>query len=248
MKVDRNSILYWLPKVHQVDVPMLKTVLVSTSDDWKELQLVGEGARRLNEFRAIEAACRTFGFPVFIRTDLMAAKHSWNSTCFVPTPDDLQEHLANLVEHTLNCDMIGRPVKGFAVREYIKMESSFAAFDGLPISRERRYFVKDGEVKCHHPYWPEDAIRFIVPEYPEPPDWRDSLSRMNHESFDEIDTLTVYAEKISAVLEGYWSVDFCRCKPTTERHGTWYFIDCALGAESWHPKCEYEENQLCASL
>lgn len=241
MKVDRNSMLYWYPRVCHADVPMPKTMLVPTSDSWTEMLLVAEGSRQLNELYVIEAACHTLRFPVFIRTDLMAAKHSWNSTCFVPTPADLQKHLANLVDHTLNCDMIGKPVKGFAVREYIEMESPFAAFDGLPISRERRYFVRDGVVECHHPYWPEDAIKFIVPEHPEPPDWRDFLSRMNYESFDEVDVLTEYAERVSVHLEGYWSVDFCRCKSTAECNGGWYFIDCALGAESWHPECAYKE-------
>jgi len=212
-------------------------MLVPVKETWQELQLVAEGTKKLLNMPAIHGVCNAIGYPVFARTDKMAAKHSWNSTCYVATENDLDEHIASLVDHTLNCDMIGKMVDGIAIREYIEMESSFTAFDGLPISRERRYFARDGEVECHHPYWQEDAIRFTDPAS-EPPNWREFLSGLNYESFDEIDTLTRYAEKIAAVLEGYWSIDFCRCKTKRGQPGKWYFIDCALGTESWHPECE----------
>lgn len=231
MKEDKNSMMYWYPRVKELDVPQPNTIFISTGEDWEELRLVAEGQKELRNMSEIHEACRSIGYPVFARTDQMAAKHSWNRTCFISGEDVLRDHIANLVEGTLDCDMIGRIVRGIAIREYIEMESAFTAFNGLPISRERRYFLRDGEVICHHPYWPEESIWFGVGQK-EPTDWKHALSRINYESFDEIDTLTKYAGMIGSTLEGYWSIDFCR-----GRNGDWYFIDCALGENSWHPDC-----------
>src|SRR3989337_1939956 len=69
----------------------------------------------------------------------------------------------------------------------------------------RRYFVRDGQVQCHHPYWPEDALRF---EGRRPWGWRKRLKVLNQETFGEVSRLWVYAERLAAHLDGYWSVDF----------------------------------------
>lgn len=105
----------------------------------------------------------------------------------------------------------------------------FTAFRGLPIGMERRYFVKDGQVLCHHPYWPEDAIR-----NPSVDNWQDILKDLNTEGEEEIKLLTSYAEKISRAIEGYWSVDFCKDKSNS----WWWLIDMAEAKESWHPQCD----------
>jgi len=58
---------------------------------------------------------------------------------------------------------------------------------------------------------------------------------MNNETEDEIKILTEYSKKASEVIEGYWSVDFCRAKK-----GDWYLIDMAEAEKSWHPSsCKY---------
>ena len=108
------------------------------------------------------------------------------------------------------------------------MDTGFNAFYvGMPVNPERRYFVKDGKVICHHPYWIEDAIHGSKEELPE--NWKEILREMNIEEQGEIDLLTSYAEKIGKVMTGYWSIDFCRTK-----EGKWLMIDMAMGEESWH--------------
>jgi len=123
-------------------------------------------------------------------------------------------------------------VNALVFREFIQMKYSFRAFGGLPIGHERRYFLRDGKVICHHPYWPLDAIKFWQGT-PKPINWKFQLHYLNREYKGEIKILTVYAQNIATVLSGYWSVDFCR----STKDG-WYFIDCASGEDSWHPECE----------
>jgi hypothetical protein len=73
-----------------------------------------------------------------------------------------------------------------------------------------------------------EAIRF-----PSEDDWEALLAEANREG-DEVTLLTDYAEKIGAVLPGWWSVDFM-----LGADGVWYFIDAAEGEKSWHPECEF---------
>jgi len=133
--------------------------------------------------------------------------------------------------------------QALAVREYIQPAALFRAFYGdLPIGRERRYFVRDGQAECHHPYWPADAIERaftingeLVPAIEVDFDWRPLLAELSVESSEEIVLLTGYAETVGrAVGDGYWSVDFMQ-----GADGRWWFIDMAQGNDSWHPECEH---------
>jgi len=144
--------------------------------------------------------------------------------------------LWEIVEFNICADVFGGlDFTSFVFREYIEMESGFKAFLGeLPINKERRYFIKNGKVLCHHPYWIEDSI-----SRPSIKNWKTVLEKLNEETEDEIELLTSYAEKVAKVLDGYWSIDFCLSK-----EGVWYLIDCALGKDSWHPKCKFKLTKL----
>lgn len=101
--------------------------------------------------------------------------------------------------------------------------------------KERRYFVSGAEIRCHHPYWPEEAFL----DHTNEGDWREKLADLNHESAEEIERLSGYARLIGAVLpEDSWSVDFAKTKD-----GKWYLIDMALAHESYHwPNCPKEQS------
>jgi len=262
--ISRNSMLYWWPRVHDVDVPMPATCLIeigrSTLVDYMleigcvdgivpgwdgmvdaEAQAVearwAEGdelpatdaivdARGRMWWMAVINAMDDIGYPAFVRGDMAAAKHQWRDTCHVPTSAELQQHIAAIIEdNTLQ----GLTDSGLALRKYIAPDAEFAAFHGrLPIGRERRLFVDQGRVVCWHPYWPAGAILA-----PDRDDWEYRLAEANTMSEDEIELLIGYAERIAERLEGYWSLDFM-----LGADGTWYFIDAALGHDSWHPACE----------
>jgi hypothetical protein len=221
-----NSMNYWYPKIKDL-VPTPKTEIIPI--EWSygkngEIIKIEEKA-----MREIEEKSKQFKFPIFVRGDNGSGKHEWENTCFVKEFKDLREHVRNLIYWSTNCDVFGGiPCNSIALREFIDMDTGFTAFWGkMPVNPERRYFVKDGKLICHHPYWIEDAIR-----NPSIEDWKGVLKEINKEFSEEIEQLTIYAEQIAKFFEGYWSVDFCRSKD-----GTWYVIDMARGEDSWHPDC-----------
>lgn len=234
-----NSLLFWFPKVKNLGIPVPKTEWVEISTN--ELLRFMDDLCVLNKYWSeIEKVATKIGFPLFLRTDLASGKHGWNKTCFVEELKDLKDHIYRVVSANFEADIMGLPARALVFREYIEMESGFTAFWGqLPISRERRYFIKDGIVVEHFPYWPEEAIeKSAFP--PSRKDWKEVLKELNTETEEEIALLNSYAEKVGTVLEGYWSVDFCRARdgpetPETTSGSGWILIDCALGEQSWRP-------------
>lgn len=222
-----NSMNYWHPKIKNL-VPTPKTEIIPIKWSYGE----NEKAIKVEEkyFKEIEKASKNFDFPIFIRGCNGSGKHDWKDTCYVKKFEDLREHIRNIIYWSISCDVFGGiPCDFIVLREFIKMDSKFTAFyREMPVNPERRYFVKDGKIICHHPYWIEDAIR-----KPSIKNWKEVLKEINKETKEEIDQLTIYAEQIARVVEGYWSIDFCR-----SREGIWYMIDMAKGEDSWHPDCE----------
>jgi len=232
---DQTRMTYWRSKVRNIGVPMPQTKILPF--EWKDLVAIADPGVGNPEkvLEAVRREARFFGYPFFLRTDLASGKHDWKNSCFVASEDRLPRCLFGVVEANMLADINPRAV---VLRQYVPLESAFTAFWGeLPISKERRYFVRDGKVVCHYPYWPEDAMRF--PPGKEPEGWSEKLAELNRETDDEIELLTGYAERLAAVLDGYWSLDFAR-----GRDGVWYFIDAARGELSWHPECSYCRNKL----
>lgn len=158
MSINLTSMNHWLPRIEHLDVPMPKTEIPVTKGirDWWGL-LDGNDPLTEAEKQAIrDAAVKVGGYPVFMRSDLCSGKHSFERTCFVRNEDALIRQIWALVDDNCCKDLA---MESIVIREYIPPAALFKAFRGLPIAPERRYFVRDGEVICSHPYWPEDAIR-----------------------------------------------------------------------------------------
>jgi hypothetical protein len=227
-----SSMLYWWPRVRDLGVPVPETKVLEFGPRclaglcYPENEEDAANARRVVE--AVKKAARGFGYPVFIRTDHASGKHDWENACYVASEEALPRCLGGPIEANELADLTPEAI---VVRQYIPLESAFTAFRGnMPVAKERRYFVRDGKVVCHHPYWPEDAVRFRPGQ--EPPDWREKLAELNREAAEEVELLTRYAARLGAALPGYWSFDFA-----CGRDGVWYFIDAARGELSWHPEC-----------
>ena len=233
-----NSMLEWWPKVKDLTgVPMPRTVFVPIPVD-APIYSVLDGKVEEPWWKDITAAVdevKVAEFndqPVFIRSDLMSNKHM--AKIVARKGSDIPGVLWGIIEVHGMAFMMADP-EAFVVREWLNLSQSdgrdFAAFGdlfedspvGLRIGRERRYFVKDGEVVCRHPYWPTAAIR-----HPQSTEWEKNLRAMNEFSSGEL-RLTTMAESISGQLGGYWSVDFARTL-----NDVWYFIDAAQGKESYH--------------
>jgi len=238
---NNNSFYYWYPFVKDLSIPQPKTVLVPFPEDEVKKYLNPEYDVYIGKsVELAKKAIKELGdkYPVFIRTDQSSGKHQWDETCFVESEAKLEKCLCEIMLFNHLADMMGLPFTGFVVREYIEMDSLYRAFGNMPVNSERRYFIKDGKVACHHPYWFEGAIGDCsYHKSPLPDNWKELSARMNIESDTEIELLSEYANKIAQALEGFWSVDFCKAKD-----GTWYMIDMAMGECSWHPDCVFKDS------
>lgn len=220
---------------------------------WAE-EILDEPEAHLNTVAAeIErlAAKWQFGWPVFVRTNLLSGKHNYRDTCLMPDATALRRNLNALVEahamaaFTMQGDCT---IDSFVVRKFLRLRHAFTAFNGLPIANEYRYFVTSGKIECMHPYWPVDAVRDgFIADMPRPmaeedegmargwhgiPEgWVAMLAKMQAYK----PTGWTHVERAGTVVEkatGFpsWSIDFA--EDTT---GHWWLIDMALAEESWHP-------------
>ena len=239
---EKNSLLYWYPKLAKLNIPMPTTI-------WYEIpKVLIRAMQEVNGvptalFEKVKPIAREIGYPLFMKTDQAAGKHAWEASCYVPCEEVLGRHIFEVIESNMMADIIGLQFKALVFRNYIPLYSKFVAFHGnMPIAKERRYFVRDGKMVCHHAYWWPGAIEDWADRRKEtklPSNWRELLKELNTEDEEEIKLLTGYAELAGSVLPGWWSIDFA-CAQT----GDWFLIDCALGADSFHaldcPNCPEE--------
>jgi len=223
-----NRMEFWYPKIPE-SIPKPKTEIIMINPEWTKdgsNMTISEG-----EFENIERKSEKFKFPLFMRGSETSGKHDWKETCFVKDKSEIRRKVIALIEDSMLKD-IG--CNSIVLREYIKMDTRFWAFHGrMPVNPERRYFIKNGEIICHHPYWIQDAIYRPVDSEDEPDlEWIEKLKEMNIESNEEIEYLTKYSEDIAKNFNGSWSIDFCK-----DIKGYWFCIDMALAEDSWHPKC-----------
>lgn len=175
------------------------------------------------------------GWPMFLRTDFLSDKHHWVKSCSVKNPQQVRSSIFKLVETSAMADLIGFPTDCWVVREQILTCPAFFAFYGhMPIVKERRYFVNDDQVICHHPYWPPEAF------YNSPVSvgrWKELLDEINIETDSEIELLTKLSSLVGATLGGKWSVDWM----WSEHDQRWFLIDMGETKHSYHwPGCAKE--------
>jgi len=224
---DRNSLLYWLPVVQDCGVPTPVTEIVMCDEERLMPLLDGQGFFPKDVGRALKRAGDRIGYPLFMRTDQLSGKHEWFYTCYVSSADQLRSHAVALVQES--CMEFGvASSSAFALRQFLHLDAAFLAFQGLPISCERRLFVEEAEVQCVHPYWPENAIQFYY-QTNEPDDWRNLLAALNARALP--DDVIRWAISVGKALGEAWSIDFAR-----DKAGGWWLIDMALAGVSWHPE------------
>lgn len=219
-----NDLAFWYPRVAPL-VPTPATWIVRTDVELAYL-LDGEAPPGLEAFiDELRRAGDEAGWPCFLRTSHGSGKHDWKHTCFVESADQVPARVAALVEWSAMVDFFGLPTTTWVVRELLHTSPAFSAFWGdMPVTKERRYFVVDGKVIGHHPYWPPEAIE----GHTEDPDWRSKLDELNRIHPAEVRELTEMTKQIGNVLEGDWSVDWLW---TVDRG--WVLIDMALASESY---------------
>lgn len=228
MNWKQNCLSYWYPKIVGV-VPTPETIVCPTNVQMTAL-FDGKKPDGWDEFIGVLGrATDYFGYPCFLRTGHTSGKHDWKDTCFVPSREALESHVTALVEYSEMTSLIGLPYNVWVVRKMLPTKPLGTAFKGMPICKEFRVFVRDGDIQCWHPYWPANAFKQGVPE------WYNDLCELG-----EGDQRTVFynAVKAGKAVGGHWSVDLLKT------NNGWYVTDMATAEDSWHwPECQYSERE-----
>ena len=237
--LEQNCLSYWYPRLVKSGVRTPYTCILETELDLIGL-VEGDTVRGFGRFceRLVEAVQAVRGPPAFLRTGYGSGKHHWPRTCYLVDLDCIGRQVRELVEWSALSSIMGLPTNVWVLRELLPLKSVFRAFEGLPICVERRYFIRDGQVECHHPYWPAAALREAYHRTTLPGDWELCLCQANSESAEEVSYLAVQSTRVAAAMAGYWSLDWAQ---TVD--GKWYAIDMALGENSWHPECGYASKE-----
>lgn len=239
--MDKNSLLFWYPKIKDLGIrtPYTRYIKLNQKELDEYYGCEGDSCsveRIADEIEKLILTDPNLSLPIFMRTDQVSNKWFWDKSCFLQNFDNINSQIFEIICMSRCADIMGGlPIEALVVREYIPMDTRFYAFAGnMPVNPERRYFIRNGEVLCHHSYWIEGAIR--EPIHNDLPDnWKELLRAANTETDSEWELLHTYASKVTKTIEGFWSVDFCQAK-TKE----WILIDMALGCQSWHPEeCKF---------
>jgi hypothetical protein len=200
----------------------------------KEKECYKQEYREIAE--AISEFSKTIGVPFFLKRGNFSGKHCWKDACFVDSSDP-EVIIRHMTEIAVDAEMFWcDPEYCFVARAMIPTKSAFKAFWGeMPVTKERRYFIRDGQVEFHHPYWPPFSIETERGELlTQEPNWKALLAEVNRETPEEVEYLTEQSRKIASALPGYWSVDWLQ-----DVDGNWWLIDMADGDTSFRWE-EYE--------
>ncbi len=252
MRDEKCCLSYWFPRLQESGVPVPQTHIIKLpksiwfacgediSDSPECQAMVDQVPQLCKDIAACADALG--GYPVFLRTGQTSGKHSWKNTCFLPGRQAIDKHVFDIWEYSEMVDMIGLATNVWVVREMLKVASPFTAFSGFPVTKERRYFIKDGEIAGHQPYWPPHAVKghtaFVG--------WEEKLDELNFQSDAEVAKLSDLTRQVAKEFDGAWSIDWL----CTQDRG-WVCIDMAEAHRSfvWKehptaPKCEFEGAQI----
>lgn len=217
---------HWWPKIQGLGLDLPKTVLVKTDVDLV-LLLDGQLPAGFDDLVVeLQQAAETVGpYPVFLRTGLGSGKHDWSDTCFVPSADQMGQHVFGLTEWSHCVDFFGLATDVWAVREMLPTRPLFTAFGGMPIVREARFFVEGDKVLGWHPYWPAaDTVSYGTGTDPGFERHVDTLHQFTPAEIDELSHLT---RMVGKAVPGAWSVDWL------DVQGSWYLTDMAEAKKSF---------------
>ena len=263
---DRACLSYWFPILEAAGVPVPRTVVVRTAPDLdgpdllallEAAPLMGDPERMagFDRFatRLVEAYMAVAGSgvrrpawatePVFLRTGHTAGKHNWRHTCYVPDCAALVGHVAALVAASAAAHPVfPLPTDVWAVRELLPVTPivELPRYAGLPLAAELRAFVKGGEVRCVHAYWPPEAVAagFFGPI--DAHQGKLIMALASTVVMDDIPAVWGTLAKVAAAFAGEsggaaWSVDLL-----LGQTGVWYATDMAPAERSYHdPLCAF---------
>ncbi len=234
---DLDCLSYWFPKLLAAELPVPRTRIVriptiSVRDDLLRAlggdDFIGTSNTWLDVLRL---AALEIGFPCFLRTGHTSDKHDWLRTCYLHRPDELTRHVLALIEFSETADFFGLSWNVWAVRELLPTKPVAVIYRGMPLCREFRCFVRNDEVICLHPYWPEkDVKNGFHGEVPQ--DFAAMYRAVTSITETERYEVECLARAAGRAVGGEWSVDILDTKDG------WYVTDMATAKRSRHwPEC-----------
>lgn len=237
-KNDPTNFPNWFKVVKSLKIPHPKSIVVPIDYEVYGAFMDGKTTPGVRTFLSqLESAADKLGFPVFLRSGFMSGKHSWKEACYVHSETcELSHHVYRIIEaHEMGFGC--PPATCFIVREFIRAKPAFYAFWGkMPVTKEFRVFVRDGEFQCIHPYWPEGAIQDPVTydgRTLSEAEWKGRLRELYLITAREVRDLRDMSCEVASQLDHkYWSVDWLWHDDARK----WYLIDMAVGERSYHWK------------
>jgi hypothetical protein len=230
--MNKNCLSHWYPILQRTGVRTPDTLILDLGEDgWNLAGMLdgddpGEPLNRLTSF--INDCGESLGYPMFLRTGLTSGKHSWEKTCYLTSPQAIQQHVYSLVEFSHLAHIMGLSHNVWVCRRMIATAPLFrcVGYGNMPVVHERRWFIRDGKLQCSHPYWPKKALSQGRPDRH---DWILCMDELSVQFGLEA------VAKVAGGFDGYWSVDVLK-----DESGDVWVTDMALGADSYHaPECEY---------
>lgn len=238
---DKTDMTYWYPKLERAGLPQPETFFLKMG---KEAQ---QGFFGLFDGDPITDAALQFiedlkftfdnrvGYPGFLRTGHTSAKHEWEDTCFVASEGaDFLSHVTGIIEYSEMAGIIGMPWDWWVVRKFLTGVQAGVCphYGNMPVCREWRFFVREGQVLCFHPYWPDMALErggMSVEEIAE-------ANKVLHDK-SNIAKASNLAAGAGEACGGEWSVDIF----DTESDGL-FITDMAEASKSFHMEdCPWAE-------
>jgi hypothetical protein len=232
-----RDVRYWHPRIEATGLVTPETVVIDAPAGGVPAAPAMETMAEIERARAywvflarVLAAGRAVGFPFVLRTGLACAKHHWRSACLVTGPSEID---ARVRATQAWCDARNLPVRTWAVRQYLPPPVGFTIYDGLPVGREFRVFLRDGLPLCLHPKWPRAAVDLGRPADPHWPAAFDALSELRPDTDRKV--LLTLARRAATYLPGEWAVDFMAVED-----GRWVAHSASPAATAWHaPDCPH---------
>ncbi|MFK7906585.1 MAG: ATP-grasp domain-containing protein, partial [Chitinophagales bacterium] len=110
------------------------------------------------------AELETFGSsPIVIKDYVKSQKHYWTEACFIPDASDTNQ-VEKVVKRFL--ELQGDDLnEGLVFREFVGLEQlTTHSKSGMPLTKEFRLFIKDGEIIAQFNYWDEGDYENIQPD------------------------------------------------------------------------------------
>lgn len=233
---NRVSMLYWYPRIEDLDVPLPETEFFSIDGTSSTFEIKDDGVdmdmlmETLDNIPVGEIKEKVESLPTekaHIRSDWKASRLAGGEGQKITTdPQLIHEQVLHLID---SMAMSGFPSRSLVVREWIDIDELCRSYTS-GISPEVRFIVDEGEVLGGFVDVYEDDFDSSFSQE----EVNSILEELEGRLEEDYEQLESWAKSIAEELdETGWSVDFVQ-----DTEGDWYLTDMALYGLYWNEKKE----------